>query len=147
MIITDEALLRLPCADVLPEEVAALREALEHELKLSAERGREGIGLSAIQIGIYKKMAIVRIPTNHGKMISIDLVNCRILAGYDKAYFEKEGCLSFPDKYERTLRFQEIHVVDNLVEPYAFIATGLLSVAIQHELNHLQGILLPDVAQ
>jgi peptide deformylase len=147
MIITDEVLLRLPCVDVLPEEVGALREALESELKHSAELGREGIGLAAPQIGIYKNMAIVRIPTRNGRMISIDLVNCRTAAGYDPAYFEREGCLSFPNKYVRTRRFQEIYVVENLVEPHSFIATGVPAVCIQHELDHTKGILLPDVAQ
>ncbi len=44
------------------------------------------------------------------------------------------------------MRYREVYVVDNLVEPYSFIATGLLAVVIQHELDHLNGILLPDVA-
>jgi peptide deformylase len=147
MIITDEALLRLPCSDVLPEEVYSIREALESELAHSAKLGREGIGLAAPQIGIYKNMAIVRIPTNNGKILSWDLVNAEVAHGYDSAFFEKEGCLSFPDKYERTFRFQEIHVVKNLVEPYSFIVTGLPAVCIQHELDHTKGILLPDLKQ
>lgn len=145
MIVTDQSLLRVECSDVLPEEVAALREVLERELKHSEENGAPGIGLAAPQIGIAKKMAIVRIPGPQGKNYNVDLVNCRIAEKYDQAFFDGEGCLSFPGLRVRTLRYQEIHVVDNLVQPYSFTATGLPAVCIQHELDHLLGILLPDV--
>jgi peptide deformylase len=145
MIITDETLLRRPCSDALPEEVESIINKLEDELKHSASLGREGIGLAAPQIGILKKIAIVRIPTNNG-LLSIDLVNCKIANGYNKAIFKNEGCLSFPDRYEKTMRYQEIYVIENLVSPHSFIATGLMAVAIQHELNHLQNILLSDLA-
>lgn len=146
MIITDESLLRVKCVDVLLEEVASLREALENELKLSGERGAPGIGLAAPQIGIAKNMAIVRVPLPNGKLYSVDLVNCIQKSGYDKTFFDGEGCLSFPGRLERTMRYQEIHVVNNLIPPYSFIATGLPAVCIQHELGHLIGELLPDVA-
>lgn len=146
MIITDETLLRVDCEDVLLDEVGTLRETLERELQRSGELGRPGIGLAAPQIGIAKKMAIVRIPTKNGGMISCDLVNCRVEAGYDATFFEGEGCLSFPDRSERTFRFQEIYVVENLIEPFSFILLGLPAVCAQHELDHLRKILLPDVA-
>lgn len=145
MIITDEALLRVTCTDVLPEEIGPLREALELELQRSADLGRPGIGLAAPQIGIAKNMAIVRIPSNNGGFYHVDLVNCRIAQGYDKSFFDSEGCLSFPDRYERTLRFQEIYVVENAVAPFSFIATGLMAVCCQHELDHTKGVLLPDI--
>lgn len=147
MIITDEALLRVQCVDVLPEEVGPLREALERELKHSGMLGRPGIGLAAPQIGVAKKMAIVRVPDGRGGLLSVDLVNAEIEAGFDKTPFDDEGCLSFPGKSARTLRYQEIIVTNNLVEPFRFIATGLFAVCIQHELDHTHGILLPDVAQ
>lgn len=146
MIVTDEALLRVPCVDVLPEEVGQLRELLEKELAISARNGQPGIGLSAPQIGIAKKMAIVRIPGRNGNVYSVDLVNCRIASGYDKAFFDGEGCLSFPGRQEKTMRYQEVYVVDNLVEPYRFIALGIPAVCVQHELDHTLGILLPDIA-
>ncbi len=146
MIITDEALLRVPCIDVLPEEVDQLRELLEKELAISIKNGQFGIGLSAPQIGIAKKMAIVRIPGYNGTFYSVDLVNCRIALGYDKTFFDGEGCLSFPGRHERTMRYQEVYVVDNLVEPHRFIAVGIPAVCIQHELDHTLGILLPDIA-
>lgn len=146
MIITDESLLRVKCQDLTLDQVAPLRAKLEFELTLSGELGRPGIGLSAPQIGIYLNMAIVRLPNPNGKMFSVDLVNCKIAKGYDQTIFNGEGCLSFPGRSEKTMRYQEIYVVDNLVEPFSFIATGLFAVCIQHELDHTKGVLLPDVA-
>lgn len=140
-IITDEAALRIECVDVLPEEIEPLKKRLEEELALSSDLGRPGIGLAAPQIGIGKRIAIVRVPDN-----SIDLVNCNIEQGYDRFMFEGEGCLSFPNRFETTLRYREVYVKDNDGTPAQFIARGLTAVAVQHELDHLRGVLLPDVA-
>lgn len=143
MIITDENILRsIKCENVLPEEVGELVAILEQELEHSEKLGRKGIGLAAPQIGIAKNIAIVRIDANH----SVDLVNCKIKEQYDPAIFTDEGCLSVPGRIENTTRYQEIYVVDNLVFPDSFIATGLMSVVIQHELEHLNNILFYDHA-
>lgn len=142
MIITDEKLLRVKCSSVVLEEVNELRELLEKELKLSEQLGNPGLGLAAPQIGYNKHFAIVQVPGYQ----QLNLVNCYVNQGYDKRIIENEGCLSFPNRFERTLRFNEIYVVGNLIPPFEFIATGLLAIAVQHELNHLDGILLPDVA-
>jgi len=145
MIIKDPDLLRADCIDVLSDEVESLRNELERELKFSYEMGRPGIGLAAPQIGINKNMAIVRIVSDSGQKYNVDLVNCRIAEAYDKAEFPREGCLSFPGVCKNTMRYQEIYVVENLVEPYEFIATGLFGACIQHELDHLKGVLLVDM--
>jgi peptide deformylase len=141
MIITDETILRLPCSDATSSEVAEIVAELEKELSRSASLGRAGIGLAAPQINIQKNVAIVRI--NEHK---IDLVNAKIIKGYDEKMFRSEGCLSFPGRVENTMRFQEIQVSNNLVYPNDFVATDLLAVVIQHELDHINGILLPDRA-
>ena len=143
MIITnDEAALRIPCIDVEANEVGTIVEQLERELSHSTRMGRPGIGLAAPQCAIGKTVAIVRIDDKY----KVDLVNCKIEKSYDKMMFRDEGCLSFPDRIENTMRYQEIYVVNNLVWPHSFIATGLMAVVIQHELDHLNGILLPDLA-
>lgn len=141
MIITNnQEALRVKCEPVTTEEVGELIALLESELANSAALGRPGIGLAAPQIGIAKSIAIVRLGDRH----SVNLVNCRIENTYDEFLFEGEGCLSFPDLREDTKRFNEVHIVDNLVYPHSFTATGLLAVCCQHELDHLNGILLPD---
>jgi peptide deformylase len=142
VIITDEKSLRVKCVDALPGEVVSIIEQLDNELLHETSLGRPGIGLAAPQCGIHKNIAIIRI-NDH---LKIDLVNCKIVAKYDQYVFENEGCLSFPGMFEKTLRYNEIYVEGNDVEPNRFIATGLFAVAIQHEIDHLNGILLPDVA-
>jgi peptide deformylase len=141
-ITTDLTVLRAPCTDVTPEEVGAIIDQLERELEYSARYARPGVGLAAPQISVHKNIAIVRIDANH----SVNLVNCKIKNAYDPFIFSGEGCLSFPDMLVSTRRYNEIHVVDNLVYPHAFVLTGLMSVVVQHELGHLQNILLPDIA-
>lgn len=141
LITNDENALRVECADVLPEEVGSIKEALERELERCERLGRPGIGLAAPQIGIAKKMSIVRLGD-----ISFDLVNAKIVNGYNPQMFTDEGCLSFPGRVENTTRFQEIHVTNNLILPESFIATGLLAVVCQHELDHLGATLFFDHA-
>lgn len=140
MIITNnEDALRIKCEDVLPEEVGTLVATLEAELDYANRLGNPGIGLAAPQIGIAKKIAIVRL-----NKLSINLVNCKIDKAFSPALFKDEGCLSFPGRVENTTRFQEIHITDNLVTPYKFIATGLVAVVCQHELDHLNSVLFID---
>ena len=138
MIITDENILRTPCLQVLPEEVNDIISLLEQELKDSAIRGSEGIGLAAPQIGIFKRIAIVRVDN-----YSVNLINPVIEQGYDQQIIQGEGCLSFPGRLEKTKRFREIHYTSDNKK---YIATDLPAIVIQHETDHLNNILLPDVA-
>jgi len=146
MILTDEEIVRqlgLTSSNVLQGEVDELRNLLEQELKQSAKNGIPGIGLACPQIGIAKKMAIIRIPGN--KFFYADLINPIIIEKYDLSIFNGEGCLSFPGLILNTRRFQEIKVISDFVTPKAVIATGLPAVCIQHEIDHLNGIVLPDL--
>lgn len=143
MIITNnEEALRVKCEEVLPEEVCSLIATLEAELNYANRLGKGGIGLAAPQIGIAKNIAIVRLDKVHG--LNIDLINCKIESGYDSALFTQEGCLSFPGRVEDTSRFQEVYITNNLVYPYSFVATGLLAVVCQHEIDHLNSTLFMD---
>lgn len=142
MIITDEKRLREKCEDALPKEYGEIIALLENELKHSASLGRPGIGLAAIQCGINKNVAIIRISDQY----SVNLVNCKIKEEYDPFIFEGEGCLSFPGRFETTKRYGEIYITNNAIEPYSFIVGGLMGVVVQHELDHLDAKLLPDFA-
>lgn len=144
MIITDIDKLRVKCEEVLPEEVDTLVNKLEEGLRYSYSLNRPGIGLAAPQIGIAKRACIIRITSSIGSGYSLNLINPKIVESFDKQIFKNEGCLSFPGEYADTMRYNEI-VVENDVEPKKFVATGLLAVCIQHEIDHLNGVLLPDV--
>lgn len=137
LIINNEEALRVTCEDVTIEEVASIRLALDTELQRCARLGRPGIGLAAPQIGIAKKMAIVRLDG-----LEIDLVNSKIENGYDEKTFMNEGCLSFPGRVENTKRFQQIHVTGDT----KFIASGMLAVVCQHEIDHFNQKLFFDGA-
>jgi peptide deformylase len=95
MIITDPNFLRQKCEPVKLEEVQELHNFLETELKRSSENGFPGIGLAAIQVGILKQFAIIRVPSSQG-LLSFDLANAEIEKGYDPATFFDEGCLLLP---------------------------------------------------
>jgi peptide deformylase len=140
IIVNNEEALRITCQDVSPNEVGDLIATLENELNNANRLGKSGIGLAAPQIGIGKNIAIIRL----GEGMNLNLVNCKIEKGYDPAIFRNEGCLSFPGRVEDTMRYQEVHVVNNLVEPYSFIAAGFLAIACQHEIDHLNSTLFMD---
>lgn len=135
----NEELLRVKCENVDLTEVDALISTLENELNNANKFGIGGIGLAAPQIGLAKNIAIIRL-----KNFNFNLINCKIEKGYDTAIFRQEGCLSFPGRIEDTIRYQEIYITNNLVYPHNFIATGLLSVVCQHEIDHLNGVLFMD---
>lgn len=140
MIITfNKELLTLPCSNVLPEEQGELIELLERELSNANRLGKNGIGLAAPQVGVHKKVAIIRLPN-----FNINLVNAEIKDAYDPSIFKDEGCLSFPGVVENTIRYQEVHVINNMDFPNKFVATGFGAVAIQHELDHLNQVLFLD---
>jgi peptide deformylase len=138
--------LRLKCQDVDPKEAGELISLLEQELLYSERIGFPGIGLAAPQLGIAKNVAIVRLGSNGHYNLNVNLINAKIVKGYDSKVFVDEGCLSFPGMSENTNRFQEIFVENSMTDHTSFVATGLMAVCIQHELDHLNGLLLPDNA-
>jgi peptide deformylase len=96
---------------------------LEYELQHSSI---PGIGLASSQIGINKAVAIVRIPNPYyNTMISINLVNPKLIAGDGLIQFE-EGCLSFPSRSAKTIRYSEI-IIENGINDYELYADTLNS--------------------
>lgn len=131
MIVTDEALLLSPSLDVSKDEEGSLLERLEYELSQSKELG---IGLAACQIGILKRAFIIRISKKH----RYDFINPKITELAEPIIFTREGCLSYPGKQIRTLRYNKVEIFDDL-HPEGLMLTGLPSVAVQHEYQHTLG--------
>jgi peptide deformylase len=105
-----------------------------------------GVGLAAPQLGIALRLFIVDVAT--GDDVPSDLrtfVNPEILEQVGEVCYE-EGCLSFPGIHEQVDRAERIKVRAQDVEGRSFEleADGLLSIAIQHEHDHLDGKLLVD---
>ena len=139
IIINNEIALRAKCEDVSLEEALEIIDKLNSELLEANRLGRGGIGLAAPQIGITKNIAIIRLGE-----VNINLVNCKIEKSFDAAIFPQEGCLSFPGRSEDTVRYQEVFITNNLVYPHSFIATGLIAVICQHEIDHFNNTLFID---
>lgn len=141
MILTDIEELRKTNVKVNPEEVSELVARLEKELASSSVLG---VGLAAPQIGIHKSIAIVRCKTGEYEE-NYDLINPIIVDKQQGFINQDEGCLSLPGKRVNTNRYREIFVKDEL-HPAGFVVVGFPAVVIQHEVDHLESILIIDRA-
>jgi len=101
----------------------------------------EGVGLAAPQVGISKRFLVLREPEGE----PMCLVNPLIEESEGREYGE-EGCLSLPQMYARVARATRIKVraQDVLGTPFEFEACDFLARIIQHECDHLEGIVFPD---
>lgn len=107
-----------------------------------------GIGLAAIQVGHAKRALILNIPDEDDKQSIdnlIEMVNPVIITTIGETSYQ-EGCLSVPSFYEEVQRYESITVnyQDRDGNTRTLEADGLLSIAIQHEMDHLDGILFID---
>ena len=100
----------------------------------------KGVGLAANQVGVARRVAVV---DADGQKLA--LVNPVILRGEGQAT-EEEGCLSIPDIFAEVSRPDQIVVeaLDRDGRPFRIEAGGLLGRAIQHEIDHLDGVLFLD---
>lgn len=108
----------------------------------------KGIGLAAPQVGKLIRMVVIEIPQEEEPSIQLTLCNPIILKKTGHARIE-EGCLSLPGFYVGVDRAKTIDVQaqDTKGEPFQFTANGLLSICIQHEIDHLDGKLLANYAE
>ena len=103
-----------------------------------------GVGLSAVQVGILKRLVVVDV--NYDGTPSLKLVNPIIVKKKGEQVCEKEGCLSFPNQFAKVIRPEEV-VVKALNEngkPITIKAKDLLAECLCHEIDHLDGILFVD---
>ena len=112
-------------------------------------RNANGIGLAANQVGANKKIFIVDITQVEGfeDQKPIVFVNPNITKYSDETSISEEGCLSIPDiraDVERPAKIT-IEYVDTDMKPQKLEADELLARVIQHEYDHLRGILFPDL--
>jgi peptide deformylase len=97
-----------------------------------------GIGLAATQVDVHKQVIVVDVSERRDSLVV--LVNPEILESTGESDIE-EGCLSLPGIYELVPRAERVKVraYDQNGNPFTLEAQGLLSVCIQHEMDHLQG--------
>ena len=105
-----------------------------------------GIGLAATQVGNLLRVMVADVAPKDEERNPIVLINPEIIAKSEETATQQEGCLSIPDQYADVtrparvkLRYQDIQGKKKEIE-----ADGLLSACLQHELDHLNGVLFVD---
>ena len=104
-----------------------------------------GIGLAANQVGKPQQVLVIDLQKPDYECGLIILVNPEIVAAEGEITFE-EGCLSVPEFFAAVKRFNQVTVrgVDEHQNPVEIQASGLLAIALQHEMDHLNGKLFID---
>ena len=105
-----------------------------------------GIGLAAVQVGILKRLLVIDVSKDQEKKNPLFLVNPEIIFRSKETSIYEEGCLSLPEHFAEIERPAECHVVyiDYNGKKKTLKAKGLLSTCLQHEIDHLNGILFID---
>lgn len=105
-----------------------------------------GIGLAAIQIGVEKRVVTIDLAGKDDEPQPLVLVNPEIVTVSDELSVYDEGCLSIPDYYEEVERPAKVLVryLDVEGETRELSADGLMATCVQHEIDHLNGVLFID---
>jgi peptide deformylase len=106
----------------------------------------DGIGLAAIQIGVPRRVLVLDLARKDGRKEPRVFVNPKILWSSEEAAVYEEGCLSVPDIWEEVERPAQIRAeyLDTDGRLQTLEAEGLLATCLQHEIDHLDGILFVD---
>jgi len=126
-IVTNIKELQKPCIEV---ENGENLEVILQDLRDTLAT-QKGYGLSANQIGVFKKVALYNFEGNENI-----LINPELISKYGKIVF-REGCLSMPGFTILTDRYNEIKFRNNCG---LYVALGLEAIIIQHEIDHLNGL-------
>ena len=105
-----------------------------------------GIGLAAIQIGVPRRLVVIDLARKDEERRPVALVDPEILWASTETRVHEEGCLSIPEYYEEVerpdrIRYRYRDLKGELVEAEA---DGMLATCLQHEIDHLNGILFID---
>ncbi len=104
-----------------------------------------GVGLSANQVGLGLRLCVILIPSENGPGLKLTLINPELVSSEGRQEGE-EGCLSFPGFYARVWRAAKVKVraLNERGLPIEVTGAGLLARALQHELDHLDGVVFVD---
>jgi peptide deformylase len=106
----------------------------------------DGIGLAAVQIGVAKRVIVIDLGQKEGTRNPIAYINPKVIWASDEMAVFEEGCLSVPeiwDDVERPARIK-CEYLDRDGKKHLLEADGLLATCLQHEMDHLNGVLFID---
>ena len=143
VIIAPDARLKVRCQPVegVDQEVRRLMDDM-----LESMQAANGIGLAAPQVGVQLRVIVVRVDGEDEEPNPLQLANPEILWASDERISSQEGCLSLPEHYAEVSRPARVRVryIDYAGDVREVEAEGLLATCIQHEMDHLEGILFVD---
>ena len=130
----------------LPVKQVGVEEQRLMDDMLETMYDANGIGLAAIQIGVPKRIIVMDISKSGENNTPMYFVNPLIKNKVDETSTYEEGCLSVPNFFAEVNRPKECHVeyLDYEGKKKILKAEGLLATCIQHEMDHLEGILFID---
>jgi peptide deformylase len=143
IIVAPDPRLNQPCAKVAKVDADLVR--LMDDM-LETMYAAPGIGLAAPQVGVLKRVVVVDVSKDPENPKPMQLVNPEIVWASDELTDYEEGCLSLPDHYAPVTRPARVRVryLDRNGEDQEIEADGLLAVCLQHEMDHLEGVLFVD---
>lgn len=143
ILILPDPILRQVCRPVLSvdEEIRRLADDM-----LETMYAAPGVGLAASQIGILKRVLVLDVAPKEAEPEPMVVINPEIVESSEEVQLHEEGCLSIPEYYEEVARPARITVtfLDRDGQACICRAEGLLAVCLQHEIDHLNGVLFID---
>lgn len=105
-----------------------------------------GVGLAAPQVGVLKRVIVVDVTGAGEERAPVRMANPKLIELSEEFELYEEGCLSFPDQYADVKRPAHIRVrfLDHENEIREIEADGMRATCIQHEMDHLDGVLFVD---
>ena len=127
--------------EAVNDEICALLDDM-----LETMYDANGIGLAAPQVGVLKRVVVIDITRADDDRSPIELVNPEVIWESDAIVIKEEGCLSLPEYYAEVERPETIRVtyLDRKNKQQELEADEMLATCIQHEIDHLDGILFVD---
>ena len=142
----------LTVPDPLLKQKSAAVEVVDDDLRalmddmLETMYAAPGIGLAAVQIGVPKRVIVMDLSPREGEQAPKYFVNPEIVWASEETAPYEEGCLSVPDIYDEVERPAKVRLryLDYHGQPIEEEAEGVYAVCIQHEMDHLEGVLFID---
>ncbi len=130
------------------KEVPAVDDNIRSVLNdmLETMYAARGVGLAAPQVGLSQRMLVIDIAGKDEDAQPIKMVNPRLVWHSDETDLCSEGCLSIPNQFAPVERFVAIRVeyLNEDGQPTQLNAEGFLAIAVQHEMDHLDGVVFID---
>ena len=143
LVILPDSKLRL-VSEPVKEITQEIRQLAEDMLETMYDA--PGVGLAAIQIGIPLRVVTMDVSKSEDERQPLVLINPEVVWASEEKRTYEEGCLSIPEYYEEVerpdrVRFRYMNLQGGMIEQDA---EGLMATCVQHEIDHLNGVLFID---